>query len=127
MEGARVGVMVEVNAHFRPKFLNRVDEILFFERLKPEHKGAIVDIQMKRLHGWLKDKHITLELTDKARTWIGEQGYDPSYGARPLKRVIQKNVQDTLAREILAGRIQDGQNIKLDEKDLKIVLEAISA
>jgi len=99
VNAARIGVMAEVNAHFRPEFLNRLDEILLFERLKPEHMGAIVDIQIKRLQGWLKDKQITLKLTDKARTWLGEQGYDPSYGARPLKRVIQKNVQDALARE----------------------------
>ena len=122
VEGARVGVMAEVNAHFRPEFLNRLDEILLFERLKPEHMGAIVDIQMKRLQGWLKDKEIVLELSKKARTWLGEQGYDPSYGARPLKRVIQKNVQDELAREILAGRIEDGQNLKVDVEKGKIKL-----
>jgi len=98
VNAARVGVMAEVTAHFRPEFLNRIDEILLFERLKPEHMGAIVDIQMRRLQGWLKDKQIVLELTDAARKWIGEQGYDPSYGARPLKRVIQKNVQDELAQ-----------------------------
>jgi ATP-dependent Clp protease ATP-binding subunit ClpB len=119
VEGARVGVMAEVTAHFRPEFLNRLDEILLFERLKPEHMSAIVDIQMKRLQGWLKDKQIILELTDAARTWLGEQGYDPSYGARPLKRVIQKNVQDVLAREILAGRIEDGQKIKICIKNGK--------
>jgi ATP-dependent Clp protease ATP-binding subunit ClpB len=112
---ARVGVMAEVNAHFRPEFLNRLDEILLFERLKPEHMGAIVDIQIKRLKGWLKDKSIDLDLSDSARQWLGEQGYDPSYGARPLKRVIQKSVQDELARELLAGRIADGDVIKVDE------------
>ena len=125
VEGARVGVMAEVNAHFRPEFLNRLDEILLFERLKPEHMGAIVDIQMKRLQGWLKDKQIVLNLTDAARTWIGEQGYDPSYGARPLKRVMQKNVQDELAREILAGRIVDGQSIKVDISKEKLVMTVI--
>jgi len=122
VNAARIGVMAEVNAHFRPEFLNRLDEILLFERLKPEHMGAIVDIQIKRLQGWLKDKQITLKLTDKARTWLGEQGYDPSYGARPLKRVIQKNVQDALAREILAGHIEDGQTIKVDIKNNKVTL-----
>ena len=124
VEGARVGVMAEVTAHFRPEFLNRLDEILLFERLKPEHMGAIVDIQMKRLQGWLKDKQIVLELSDKARTWLGEQGYDPSYGARPLKRVIQKNVQDELAREILAGHVQDGAKVMVDAKKGKIELTA---
>jgi ATP-dependent Clp protease ATP-binding subunit ClpB len=120
VNAARVGVMAEVNAHFRPEFLNRLDEILLFERLKPEHMGAIVDIQIKRLQGWLKDKSISLDLSDGARNWLGEQGYDPSYGARPLKRVIQKSVQDELARELLAGRIADGDTIKVDEAGGKI-------
>jgi len=120
VNAARVGVMAEVNAHFRPEFLNRLDEILLFERLKPEHMGAIVDIQIKRLQGWLKDKSIILELSDAARQWLGDQGYDPSYGARPLKRVIQKSVQDELARELLGGRIADGDHIKVDEAGGKI-------
>jgi len=93
---------------------------LLFERLKPEHMGAIVDIQIKRLQGWLKDKSITLELSNAARKWLGDQGYDPSYGARPLKRVIQKSVQDELARELLSGRIVDGDHIKVDEAGGKI-------
>ena len=120
VNAAQVGVMAEVTTHFRPEFLNRIDEILLFERLRPEHMGAIVDIQMRRLQGWLKDKQIILELTDAARKWIGEQGYDPSYGARPLKRVIQKNVQDELARKILAGDIEDGQSLKVDVKNNKV-------
>ena len=124
VNAAKVGVMAEVNAHFRPEFLNRLDEILLFERLKQEHMGAIVDIQMKRLQGWLKDKQIALTLTDAARDWIGHQGYDPSYGARPLKRVIQKSVQDELAREILAGRVSDGQKITVDVEKGKIKLTA---
>ncbi len=120
VQKAKVGVMAEVSAHFRPEFLNRIDEILLFERLKPEHMGAIVDIQMRRLQGWLRDKQITVELTDAARDHIGEQGYDPSYGARPLKRVIQKQVQDELARELLAGRIQDGDTVKVDAAGGKV-------
>tara|TARA_R110002020_G_scaffold312328_1_gene527808 strand:- start:700 stop:3279 length:2580 start_codon:yes stop_codon:yes gene_type:complete len=120
VNAARVGVMAEVNAHFRPEFLNRLDEILLFERLKPEHMGAIVDIQIKRLQGWLKDKSIILALSKEARDWLGKQGYDPSYGARPLKRVIQKSVQDELARELLAGRIADGDKIQVDLKGGKI-------
>ncbi len=114
VQAAKVGVMAEVNAHFRPEFLNRIDEICLFERLKPEHMGAIVDIQMKRLQGWLKDKSITVNLSDDARTHLGEAGYDPSFGARPLKRVIQKQVQDELARELLSGRIKDGDIIHID-------------
>jgi ATP-dependent Clp protease ATP-binding subunit ClpB len=122
VEAARVGVMAEVSAHFRPEFLNRIDEILLFERLKPEHMGRIVDIQMKRLRTWMKDRDIQIELTPKAREWIGEKGYDPQYGARPLKRVIQKQVQDGLAREILAGKVSDGDTVKVDVKAGKIAI-----
>ena len=120
VQAAKVGVMAEVNAHFRPEFLNRIDEILLFERLKPEHMGAIVDIQMRRLQGWLKDKQITVELTDAAREHLAKAGYDPSFGARPLKRVIQKLVQDELARELLGGRIADGDTVKVDAAGGKI-------
>ena len=123
VNAARVGVMAEVNAHFRPEFLNRLDEILLFERLKPEHMGAIVDIQLARLQGWLKDRQITLELTPKARKLLGEEGYDPAYGARPLKRVIQKNVQDELARLVLSGNLHDGQKVKIKTQGSKIQLE----
>ncbi len=120
VQAAKVGVMAEVNAHFRPEFLNRIDEILLFERLKPEHMGAIVDIQMRRLQGWLKEKQITLNLTDAAREHLAKAGYDPSFGARPLKRVIQKLVQDELARELLGGRIADGDTVKIDAAGGKI-------
>ena len=111
---AKVGVMAEVNLHFRPEFLNRIDEILLFERLKLDHMGAIVDIQMSRLQGWLKDKQITVKLSKAAREHLAKAGYDPSFGARPLKRVIQKLVQDELARELLAGRIADGDTVKVN-------------
>ena len=120
VQAAKVGVMAEVNAHFRPEFLNRIDEILLFERLKPEHMGAIVDIQMRRLQGWLKDKQIIVELSDAAREHLANAGYDPSFGARPLKRVIQKRVQDELARELLGGRIEDGDTVKVDAAGGKI-------
>ena len=120
---ARDAVMEQVKAHFRPEFLNRLDEILLFERLKPEHMGTIVDIQIKRLMGWLKDRHITVELTDGARTWLAEKGYDPAFGARPLKRVIQKAVQDELARQVLAGTVNDGDHVKIDVGKEGLVLE----
>ena len=122
VNAARVGVMAEVNAHFRPEFLNRLDEILLFERLKPEHMGAIVDIQLARLQGWLKDRQITLQLTPEARQLLGEEGYDPSYGARPLKRVIQKQVQDALAKLVLSGELKDGKLVRVGTKDGKILL-----
>ncbi len=113
-EAARSQVMEMVRGHFRPEFLNRLDEIILFHRLKRENMGAIVDIQMGRLAKLLEDRKIALELTDKARDYIARQGYDPAYGARPLKRVIQKLVQDPLAEAILADRIHDGEHVKVD-------------
>ena len=106
-------VMAEVRAHFRPEFLNRVDEIILFHRLKREHMGRIVDIQMERLAKLLDDRKIVLTLDAKAREWLADKGYDPAYGARPLKRVIQKSVQDPLAELILSGRIKDGEKVAI--------------
>jgi ATP-dependent Clp protease ATP-binding subunit ClpB len=104
-------VMAEVRSHFRPEFLNRVDEIILFHRLKREHMGRIVDIQMQRLQKLLEDRKITLTLEPKGREWLADKGYDPAYGARPLKRVIQKSVQDPLAELILSGKIKDGEKV----------------
>ena len=106
-------VMGVVRGHFRPEFLNRVDEIILFHRLRREDMGDIVDIQLRRLNRLLEDRKITLTLDAKARQWLAEKGYDPAYGARPLKRVIQKWVQDPLAQMLLAGDIRDGGHIKL--------------
>ena len=106
-------VMGVVRAHFRPEFLNRIDEIILFHRLRREDMGEIVDIQLRRLNRLLEDRKITLTLDAKARQWLAEKGYDPTYGARPLKRVIQKWVQDPLAQMLLAGEIPDGGHIKL--------------
>ena len=113
IEAVRGQVMAEVRAHFRPEFLNRVDEIILFHRLKREHMGRIVDIQIERLQKLLEDRKITVALDDKAREWLAEKGYDPAYGARPLKRTIQKSVQDPLAELILSGRIKDGEKVKI--------------
>jgi ATP-dependent Clp protease ATP-binding subunit ClpB len=104
-------VMQIVRAHFRPEFLNRIDEIILFHRLRREDMGAIVDIQFARLAKLLVDRKITLELQPQARAWLASKGYDPAYGARPLKRIIQKNVQDPLAELILAGEIHDGEKV----------------
>jgi ATP-dependent Clp protease ATP-binding subunit ClpB len=112
-EAVRDQVMAEVRAHFRPEFLNRVDEIILFHRLKREHMGRIVDIQMERLAKLLDDRKIVLTLEPKAREWLADKGYDPAYGARPLKRVIQKAVQDPLAELILSGKIRDGEKVKI--------------
>jgi ATP-dependent Clp protease ATP-binding subunit ClpB len=106
-------VMTAVRGHFRPEFLNRVDEIILFHRLRREDMGAIVDIQFKRLAKLLEDRKIVIELDAKARHWLAERGYDPAYGARPLKRTIQKTVQDPLAQMLLAGEIRDGETIKI--------------
>jgi ATP-dependent Clp protease ATP-binding subunit ClpB len=110
-DAVREQVMGVVRAHFRPEFLNRVDEIILFHRLKREQMGKIVDIQMGRLAKLLAERKITLELDNKAKEWLGRKGYDPAYGARPLKRVIQKYVQDPLAEIVLAGKIHDGEKV----------------
>ena len=106
-------VMDVVKASFRPEFLNRVDEIILFHRLQRTEMGAIVDIQMKRLLALLAERKITVELGEDARNWLADKGYDPVYGARPLKRVIQKYVQDPLAEQILSGRIPDNSNVAI--------------
>ena len=110
-EAVRDQVMAEVRSAFRPEFLNRVDEIILFHRLKRENMGRIVDIQMVRLAKLLEDRKITIQLDAKARDWLAEKGYDPAYGARPLKRAIQKSVQDPLAELILSGKIKDGETV----------------
>jgi len=106
-------VMAEVRAHFRPEFLNRVDEIILFHRLKREQMSRIVDIQFAHLQKLLEERKITIALDAKARDWLADKGYDPAYGARPLKRVIQKSVQDPLAELILSGKIKDGETVKI--------------
>ena len=117
-------VMEVVRGHFRPEFLNRLDEIILFHRLAQAHMGPIVDIQVSRLQQLLEDRKIRLELTDAARAWLGRVGYDPVYGARPLKRAVQKYLQDPLADAILAGEVSDGQTVKVDEGDGELKLKA---
>ena len=106
-------VMAVVRGHFRPEFLNRVDEIILFHRLRREDMGAIVDIQFRRLQRLLEDRKVTLALDARGRQWLADKGYDPSYGARPLKRVIQKWVQDPLAQGLLSGEIADGSTVRI--------------
>jgi ATP-dependent Clp protease ATP-binding subunit ClpB len=110
--------MTEVQAAFRPEFLNRLDAILLFQRLSREHMADIVDIQMARLQARLADRDISLELTDDARTWMVDKGYDPHYGARPLKRIIQNHVQDKLAEALLQGKIRHGETVKIVRTDV---------
>ena len=110
-------VMEVVRGHFRPEFLNRLDEIILFHRLGQEHMAPIVDIQVGRVAKLLKDRKIVLDLTDAAKRWLGRVGYDPVYGARPLKRAVQRYLQDPLAEKLLGGEIPDGSTVKIDEGD----------
>jgi len=112
-DAAKDAVMGAIRMHFRPEFINRIDEIVFFKRLGRGEIDHIVDIQMERLEALLKDRKMTLQLSLDARNWLAARGYDPVYGARPLKRVIQKELQDPLARLLLEGRIHDGETIEI--------------
>ncbi|MBO6919420.1 MAG: ATP-dependent chaperone ClpB [Rhizobiaceae bacterium] len=111
VDSARDDVMSVVRTAFRPEFLNRLDDTILFHRLKRQDMGAIVDIQLARLSKLLAERKITIELEDEARTWLSDKGYDPAFGARPLKRVIQKYLQDMLAEKILGGEIHDGSSL----------------
>ncbi|WP_176597087.1 MULTISPECIES: ATP-dependent chaperone ClpB [Sphingobium] len=110
-------VMDIVRSHFRPEFLNRLDEVILFHRLGAAHMAPIVDIQVARIGKLLKDRKVTLDLTDGARAWLGRVGYDPVYGARPLKRAVQRYLQDPLADLILRGEVPDGSTVRVDEGD----------
>jgi ATP-dependent Clp protease ATP-binding subunit ClpB len=116
-EAARDQVMAAVRAHFRPEFLNRLDEIVLFDRLTRKNMDGIVDIQLGLLAKRLAARDITLEVSEDARTWLANRGYDPVYGARPLKRVIQKELQDQLAEKLLSGEILDGSVVPVTVAD----------
>lgn len=113
VDAVREEVMATVRAHFRPEFLNRIDEIVLFHRLRRKDMDQIVEIQLKRLERLLEDRKITLDLDKEAIQWLADKGYDPAYGARPLKRVMQKELQDPLAEKILGGEILDGSTVKV--------------
>jgi ATP-dependent Clp protease ATP-binding subunit ClpB len=115
-------VMEIVRSHFRPEFLNRLDEVILFHRLGAADMAPIVDIQVKRVQMLLKDRKITLNLSDKAKAWLGRVGYDPVYGARPLKRAIQRHLQDPMADMLLRGDIPDGSTVNVEEGDGALVL-----
>ena len=110
-DAVREPVMAAVRARFRPEFLNRVDEVILFHRLKRDQMARIVDIQIRQLDKLLAERKIAVALDAAARDWLAERGYDPTYGARPLKRVIQKHLQDPLAEVILSGRVRDGDKV----------------
>ncbi len=126
-DAVRDEVMGVVRHAFRPEFLNRIDDIILFHRLRRQDMGAIVDIQMARLSRLLTDRKITLELSKEAREWLADKGYDPAYGARPLKRVIQKSVQDPLAEAILAGEIVDGETVPVTVGPGSLMLGDVAA
>jgi ATP-dependent Clp protease ATP-binding subunit ClpB len=107
-------VLEELRQHFRPEFLNRVDEIIVFHGLSEEHLKEIVEIQLKRLRDRLAERHIQLELTDAAKEHLVRVGYDPAYGARPLKRTIQREIENVMGRKLLAGEVRDGQTVVVD-------------
>ena len=115
-------VMDIVRSHFRPEFLNRLDEVILFHRLGANHMAPIVDIQVARIGKLLKDRKVTLDLTNGARAWLGRVGYDPVYGARPLKRAVQRYLQDPLADLILGGEVPDGAKVRVDEGDGALTL-----
>ncbi len=117
-------VMEASRQHFRPEFLNRIDDIIIFDRLTEEELKKIVEIQLKRLVKRLENQKIALELSDAAKALVASQGYDPVYGARPLKRAIQKYILDPLSMEILEGKIREGQTIRVDERDGTLAFEA---
>lgn len=125
-ESVRPQVMEAVRAKFRPEFLNRLDELILFHRLSRGNMDAIVDIQIMGLQKLLADRKIKLELDDKARTWLGDTGYDPVYGARPLRRVIQKKLQDPLAELLLAGNIIDGETLVISADDQGLTINGTS-
>jgi ATP-dependent Clp protease ATP-binding subunit ClpB len=125
VDEVRDDVMEVVKRAFRPEFLNRIDETILFHRLKRQHMGAIVDIQMQRLLKLLSERKISVSLSEAARNWLADKGYDPAYGARPLKRVIQKEVQDPLAEAILAGRVKDGDEVAVDTINGQIAINGL--
>ena len=125
VEDVEKEVMDVVRGHFRPEFLNRLDEIILFHRLAQEHMAPIVAIQVKRVQKLLTDRNITLDLTDAALRWLGRVGYDPVYGARPLKRAVQRYLQDPLAEMLLEGEVADGSTVKIDEGDGELSMTVV--
>jgi ATP-dependent Clp protease ATP-binding subunit ClpB len=121
-EAAREQVMDVVRRSFRPEFLNRLDEIILFNRLGRNEMKRIVDIQLRHLQQLLADRKIVLEIDEKAKTWLANTGYDPVYGARPLKRVIQRELQNPLANMLLSGAIKDGETVRISVQDGRLTI-----
>jgi ATP-dependent Clp protease ATP-binding subunit ClpB len=121
-EAAREQVMEVVRRAFRPEFLNRLDEIILFNRLGRNEMKRIVDIQLKHLQKLLTDRKIVLEIDEQAKAWLANTGYDPVYGARPLKRVIQRELQNPLATMLLSGTIKDGDTVAVSVRDGRLTI-----
>ena len=117
-------VMDEVKRFFRPEFLNRVDATVVFHQLSRPEILEIVDLMMDQVRGELKEKQVQLEMTDAARDYLGEKGFDPVLGARPLRRLIQNEVEDTLSDDLLSGRLHENETVVVDLEDGKIVVRA---
>ena len=116
-EEKRNEVMSVVHASFKPEFLNRLDDVIVFDALTKEELGRIVDIQLARMGARLAGRRLSLSVTEAARAWLADEGYDPAYGARPLRRLVQREIGDALARMILAGQVADGQSVVVDHAE----------
>ena len=123
-ETQKEAVLEDVRGYFRPEFVNRIDELLVFEPLGREEIAQIVEIQLHGLTRRLQERKLTLRLTDAAKAYLAERGYDPAFGARPLKRLIQREVQDPLAMKLLAGELHDGDTVTVDAGDAGLVFSA---
>ena len=110
-EQKKDAVMSSVRAAFKPEFLNRLDDVIIFDALSQDELAHIVDLQVRQLATRLRDRRITLDVTDAARDWLAKTGYDPAYGARPLRRLVQREIGDRLARAVLAGQVRDGDTV----------------
>ncbi|MDQ7027372.1 MAG: ATP-dependent chaperone ClpB [Anaerolineae bacterium] len=126
-EKTRHTIMAALDQQFRPEFINRLDEIIIFHALSREHIAQIVDIQLRHLENLLKRRDITIELTDRAKMYLADKGYDPVFGARPLKRAIQRELQDPLALALLEGQAQDGDHIVIDFDDGEVIFSTVQA
>jgi ATP-dependent Clp protease ATP-binding subunit ClpB len=122
-ESARESVMADLRDHFRPEFLNRIDDVVLFKPLSLEEITDIVDLLLAGLNKRLVDRKVTVVFTDAAKKWIGEKGYDPTYGARPLKRFLQKQVETQLARALVAGEVEEGSEVAFSAKDDQLAMK----
>ena len=123
-ESARESVMADLRDHFRPEFLNRIDDVVLFKPLSLEEITEIVDLLLEALNKRLEDRKVVVGFTEAAKKWIGEKGYDPTYGARPLKRFLQKQVETQLARALVAGDVEEGSEVAFSVKGDELLMKA---